>query len=48
MTLPQLLELGMSGVAFAGSDVGGYSGREPIGVERGLAHERKDFAGMWV
>jgi alpha-glucosidase len=28
MTLPQLLELGMSGIAFAGSDVGGYSGRE--------------------
>ncbi|MDB4935123.1 MAG: Alpha-glucosidase [Labilithrix sp.] len=27
MTLPQLLHLGMSGIAFAGSDVGGYSGR---------------------
>jgi alpha-glucosidase len=26
-TLPQLLQLGMSGMAFAGSDVGGYSGR---------------------
>jgi alpha-glucosidase len=27
LTLGQLLELGMSGIAFAGSDVGGYSGR---------------------
>jgi alpha-glucosidase len=27
MTLPQLLHLGVSGVAFSGSDVGGYSGR---------------------
>jgi alpha-glucosidase len=27
MTLPQLLHLGLSGMAFAGSDVGGYSGR---------------------
>jgi len=27
MTLPQLLHLGVSGIAFAGSDVGGYSGR---------------------
>lgn len=26
-TLPQLLHLGLSGIAFAGSDVGGYSGR---------------------
>ncbi|MBI2392746.1 MAG: hypothetical protein HYV09_24385 [Deltaproteobacteria bacterium] len=28
MTLPMLLQLGMSGMPFAGSDVGGYSGRE--------------------
>lgn len=28
MTMPQLLHLGMSGIPFAGSDVGGYSGRE--------------------
>jgi alpha-glucosidase len=28
MTMPQLLHLGLSGIAFAGSDVGGYSGRE--------------------
>ena len=28
MTLPQLLHLGLSGMAFAGSDVGGYSGRD--------------------
>lgn len=28
MTMPQLLHLGMSGLTFAGSDVGGYSGRE--------------------
>ena len=28
MTLPQLLALGVSGMPFAGSDVGGYSGRE--------------------
>lgn len=28
MTLPQLLHLGVSGIPFAGSDVGGYSGRE--------------------
>lgn len=28
MTLPQLLHLGLSGIPFAGSDVGGYSGRE--------------------
>lgn len=28
MTLPQLLQLGLSGIPFAGSDVGGYSGRE--------------------
>jgi alpha-glucosidase len=27
MTLPQLLHLGMSGIPFSGSDVGGYSGR---------------------
>lgn len=27
MTLPQLLHLGLSGMAFSGSDVGGYSGR---------------------
>ena len=27
MTLPQLLHLGVSGITFAGSDVGGYSGR---------------------
>ncbi len=27
-TLPQLLSLGLSGMTFAGSDVGGYSGRE--------------------
>lgn len=28
MTLPQLLHLGVSGIPFAGSDVGGYSGRD--------------------
>jgi alpha-glucosidase len=28
MTMGQLLHLGMSGIPFAGSDVGGYSGRE--------------------
>jgi alpha-glucosidase len=28
MTLPQLLHLGLSGMAFSGSDVGGYSGRD--------------------
>jgi len=28
LTLPMLLHLGLSGMAFAGSDVGGYSGRE--------------------
>jgi alpha-glucosidase len=33
MTLPQLLELGVSGVAFAGSDVGGYSGRDGSNAE---------------
>ena len=33
MTLPQLLHLGMSGIAFAGSDVGGYSGREQSTAE---------------
>lgn len=33
MTLPQLLHLGVSGIPFAGSDVGGYSGREESTAE---------------
>lgn len=32
-TLPMLLQLGMSGMTFAGSDVGGYSGREESTAE---------------
>lgn len=38
-TLPQLLHLGLSGMAFAGSDVGGYSGR---------AESTADLFGRWM
>lgn len=38
-TLPQLLSLGLSGIAFAGSDVGGYSGR---------AESTADLFGRWM